>query len=460
MGIFDNAVSVVINNKVVQSIKTLNGGVLYEKGNGTFLTIDVPLNIVYSDAFNISGTLKDSNMNGLSGETVKLKVGNTVVDSTTTTTGGAYSFTQTPVTTGNHSFQVIYEGSSTYNASESTVVNRVVGKETTVLSVTSPVNNYMTYDTSITFAGTLTDDDGTVLTDKTIKIKEGNNTVNTTTTDSNGAFSIGLYSVSVGTHNFSIVYEGDSNYTASSVSRSVIVREHDYAISISADKPILSYSDGETATVTALLTDNSVLVSGETLSYTVKHGATVLDSGSDVTDSNGEISFTYQSAGVGDVTVEVSFGIILQEIYAIEDCWKYDDTTYTGSSSSPVFNLNYSLPSNYVLTYEDYHSASYGFIYLNFGVDDTHRVALGTVEHNYYEMYVQNNQSWSNKTVINAGQSEVTNQWVKHTVTVENGQVTFKNATTSNTSQIDLTLLRNFVARQSTQLRNIKVKAL
>lgn len=347
MGLFDNAVEVVINNKIVQSIKTPRGGTLYEKGNGTVLTIDVPLNIVYSDAFNISGTLKDSNQTGLSGETVKLKVGNTVVDSTTTTTGGAYSFTQTPVATGNHSFQVIYEGSLSYNASQSTVVNRVVNKETTVLSVTSPTDNYMTYDSSITFTGTLTDDDGTVLADKTINIKEGANIVTMTTTDSNGAFSTELYSLSAGTHYFSIVYEGDANYTNSSVNRSVIIREHNYAISISADNPILSYEDGESCTVTAVLTDNSVLVSGETLSYTVKHGSTTLDSGSATTDANGSISFSYTATGVGDVDIEVSFGILLQETFVVEDCLRYDDASTDKTSdysySSTVTSFTHSV---------------------------------------------------------------------------------------------------------------------
>lgn len=354
MGFFDNAVSVVIDNKIVQSIKTTDGGVIYEKGNGTFLTIDVPLNLVYSDAFNITGTLKDSNQNGLSGETVKLKVGSTVVDSTTTTTGGAYSFTQTPVATGNHSFQVVYEGSVTYNASQSSIVNRVVGKETTVLTVTNPSDNYMTYDSNISFTGRLTDDEGNPLSGKTISINDTYVT-HTVTTQSDGSFSTSK-AYGSGTWNFTISFGGDSNYTSSSVNRGIIIREHDYDISISANKSILSYSDEDSCTVTCLLTDNHVAIGGETLSYVIKHGATVLDSGSDTTDANGEISFTYSATGVGDVTVEVDYGILLQETYEVQDCfyWNDNEIQITGTNKHTLYDsdLSVALPTNAEISFD------------------------------------------------------------------------------------------------------------
>lgn len=373
MGFFDNVVSVVIDNKIVQSIKTTDGGVIYENGNGTVLTIDVPLNLVYSDAFNITGTLKDSNQTGLSGETVKLKVGNTVVDSTTTTTGGAYSFTQTPVATGNHSFQVVYEGSVTYNASQSSIVNRVVGKETTVLTVANPTDNYMTYDSNISFTGRLTDDEGNPLSGKTISIN-GAYVTYTVTTQSDGSFSTSK-AYGSGTWNFTISFEGDSNYTSSSVNRSVMIREHDYDISISADKPILSYSDEDSCTVTCLLTDNHVAIEGETLSYTVKHGATVLDSGSDTTDANGEISFTYTATGVGDVTIEVDYSTLLQETFVIQDCWYYSTTVYSTGNTQ----LNVALPSapfslEYIIKQTN---SNYSIPYLDIGDSTNNRMLVG-----------------------------------------------------------------------------------
>lgn len=465
LGLFDNAVEVVINNKVVQSIKTPVGGVLYEQGNGTILTIDVPLNIVYSDAFNISGVLKDYNQTGLVGETVKLKVGNTVVASATTTTNGAYSFTQTPVATGNHSFQVIYEGSLTYNASQSSIVNRVISKETTVLTVTSPTNNYMTYDPSVTFIGTLTDDDGTPLTGKTIKIKKGNSTLAFPTTDSNGAFSQGLYSLSAETHNFTVIYEGDSNYSASSVNRTVIVREHDYAISISADKPILSYADEETVTITALLTDNSVAVTGETLTYTVKHESTTIDTGTATTDSNGRISFEYESSGVGDVDIIIDYGILLQERYEIEDCLKtYIGTFLDHSSGTVTKSLEYTLPQTWSIECDILiKQASSNSLIFRIGETNSKALLVSKVGSNdtQYKVYARN----GNDLITTGSTIPISNNWQSITMSYDGSSFNFNDdITVTNFNGVSLTKLLNVVSwksgTNSGQVRNIKVKAL
>ena len=97
-----------------------------------------------------------------------------------------------------------------------------------------------------------------------------------------------------------------------------------YSLELTGDSIVEKDS---TVTVTGVLINNSMPVEGETLSYEVKHGSTVIDSGSDTTDSNGEISISYTGTGVGDVEVIVSYGSLLQETYAIEDCYFYDTLT-------------------------------------------------------------------------------------------------------------------------------------
>lgn len=83
---------------------------------------------------------------------------------------------------------------------------------------------------------------------------------------------------------------------------------------------------GDTDTITTTLLSDSTPVSGETLSYQVKHGSTVLDSGSGTTDSNGQISINYTGTGIGDIDVIVKLdGSSLQETFTIEDCKFYDD---------------------------------------------------------------------------------------------------------------------------------------
>ena len=342
----------------------------------TEISIDVPLVLVYGDDFNISGYLTTQTRQAIERKTVKLKVGSTVVDYTTTEIDGSYSFTQTPVATGNHSFQVVFDGADEYENSESSIVSRVVGKETTVLTVTSPINNYSTDSSSIQFAGTLTDDDGIVMSGASVKISEGTTGLATLTTDSNGAFGITLNNITIGSHQYTVTYEGDSNYTASTVNRTVTRTGHSYSLEVESDKDILSYADSESTTVTATLRDNQVLVPNQELSYTVKHGATTIDSGSDTTDANGEISFTYTASGIGDVTVEVQFGTSLQETYALEDCHIYitdyntiksswvKDTSVSGrtiykllsnyqSDVELTFKLKNNVPSNFLLGFGD-----------------------------------------------------------------------------------------------------------
>jgi hypothetical protein len=92
------------------------------------------------------------------------------------------------------------------------------------------------------------------------------------------------------------------------------------ALSVTADKSVLSYADGEKAVLTAKLTGESV----EGKSVVFKKGSTVLDTVT--TDSSGEATYEYTSQGVGDVTITVEC-MSLQETYAIEDCLNYDSLT-------------------------------------------------------------------------------------------------------------------------------------
>jgi hypothetical protein len=92
------------------------------------------------------------------------------------------------------------------------------------------------------------------------------------------------------------------------------------ALSVTADKSILSYADSEKAVLTAKLTGETV--EGKTVTF--KQGDTVL--ATETTDSNGEAEYEYTSQGVGDVTITVEC-MNLQETYTIEDCINYDSLT-------------------------------------------------------------------------------------------------------------------------------------
>ena len=176
-------------------------------------------------------------------------------------------------------------------------------------------------DESVTVTGILTVD-GEVYADQSIALYDGSSLIDTVVTDSNGEYTKTVSGLSAGVHSFRTVY---AHVRSSRVL--VTVNAHSYSLSVASTKDILSYADSESATLTATLLDNNVAVAGETLSYVIKHGATIINSGTGTTDSNGEISFNYTATGVGDVTVEVDYGSLLQETFVIQDCDYYADST-------------------------------------------------------------------------------------------------------------------------------------
>ena len=141
-----------------------------------------------------------------------------------------------------------------------------------------------------------------------------------------------------------------TNAESSTVSVTVTEPSHDYSLSVASTKDILSYADSESATLTATLKDNNVAVAGETLSYTIKHGSTTITTGSDTTDSSGQITFNYSATGIGDVTVEVDYSTLLQETYELLDCYCYDGGVTGNKSTAWTASSNISIsPEHYYL---------------------------------------------------------------------------------------------------------------
>ena len=117
-------------------------------------------------------------------------------------------------------------------------------------------------------------------------------------------------------------------------------------LSVVADNPVLSYSDGDSAVLSATVRDQySLPMSNQSVVFKV--GDTVLDTVT--TDGNGKAEYEYTSQGSGDVTFTVECGN-LQETYELEDCKFYD-----ASSSS---NVNkYSVESGTSFSYDSSNSS-------------------------------------------------------------------------------------------------------
>ena len=299
----------------------------------TVLSISSSKSTYYTDeTITITGGLVDDDNNPLSNASVKIYQNNALLGTVTTDSNGGYTKTLTGLNVGAYTFKAMYDGDSTYEASTSSDCSITVQNHT--YSVSLAVDKQIIYtDESIILSGVMLHD-GSAWAGQSVDLYDGANLIDTLTTDSSGNYSKTLTGLTVGTHAFKVV---NSNVESNTVSVTII--EHDYSLAIASTKDILSHADSESATITGTLTDGGVAVAGETLSYAIKHGSTTISTGSDTTDSNGQISVVYASTGVGDVTVEVNYGSSLQETYEIEDCYdsitgQTDELTKFGSSIS------------------------------------------------------------------------------------------------------------------------------
>lgn len=309
----------------------------------TSLDIDVPLSLVYSDAFNITGTLLDIDNIALANKPVKLKVGSTIVDTQTTNSNGVVSFTQTPVTTGTHTFQLVYSGDENYDGIDSTSVTRSVNKETTVLAVTSPTNNSTIYvDEGINVIGTLVTDDYEYIGGGSVVVSENGNTLKTLTTENNGIFAGSLTGLSAGTHSLKFEFVSDTYYTGSSVTRSVIVNNHSYSLSANVDHSAILLNDS--VTISGVLLKDGNGYANQTI--TIYDGAT--SKGTCTTNSNGAYSKTITGLAVGSHSLK-----------AVNTNAESSTITVTVTEPTPVHDYSLSVASTKdILSYADSESAT------------------------------------------------------------------------------------------------------
>lgn len=194
-----------------------------------------------------------------------------------------------------------------------------------------------------------------VLTGATVLFKTNDGAIiGSGVTDINGIASYTHIFEDTGNYNVHAVFEGSNNFDSCN-SQSVTVNVN-YDLNVSVDKEILSSYDNDTATFTGILTDGKGGVADETINYQVLHEDTVLDSGSLVTDENGEITLEYAATGVGDVKVIFSLRSLLQKRYEVQDCryWNPNEVTRTSTNGSTIYdnNMSEALPTNCEISFD------------------------------------------------------------------------------------------------------------
>lgn len=121
---------------------------------------------------------------------------------------------------------------------------------------------------------------------------------------------------------------------------SVIYRIEPVAsVVLSVDKTVLNYADNEYATLTAVVEDaNGNRLPNRPVDFSVVGGDQI--GSTQYTNQYGIATVTYQSKGIGDISIRASVGSILSETYAIEDCHFYNDLTTSASDSKFTIGSN------------------------------------------------------------------------------------------------------------------------
>ena len=197
-----------------------------------------------------------------------------------------------------------------------------------------------------------------VLTGATVKFYNGTTLLGTSITDLNGIATYTYTPSQLGNFTFHTVFEGTENFTnCNSNNVNVTVINPPTSLVLQADKSILSHYDNDNCTLTATLYDNNNIPM-EGLGVVLKTGDIIL--AIVATNSNGVAEYTYNSQGVGDVTITAEC-MNLQETYELHDMYFYRGQEYSltkssGSVLNQAFdsNVTLTLPSNCEISFEIY----------------------------------------------------------------------------------------------------------
>ena len=192
-----------------------------------------------------------------------------------------------------------------------------------------------------------------VLTGATVKFYNGTTLLGTAITDLNGVATYTYTPSQLGNFTFHTVFEGTENFTnCTSNNVNITVINPPTSLVLGADKSILSHYDNDNCTLTATLYDNNNTPM-EGLNVVFKNGDIVLDT--ITTDSRGVATYTYNSQGVGDVTITAECMNLVQT-YSIEDCSYYNtvEKTHTTRNSSTIYDsdMSIALPTNCEISYD------------------------------------------------------------------------------------------------------------
>ena len=417
---------------------------VYARDSSKITWVSPPSNVEYGD-FNASGILADlSTDEGIANANVHLVIGSTIVDTTSTNSNGEFTFLNSPVHAGTHSFKITFDGNYDYNGSESSEVQNVtIDKETTYLNVTSYSATAYS-DGAITIEGELIDNDTVAhaVIGQEINIIDRDNdfVLDTVETDDNGGFVASIDNLSEGTLSLRVDYSGTDDYKSSHQDISVsVVGPY---LTISADKPILSYADGDKATISATLHSSDPV--GKTVSFTM--GGSALGTGD--TDSSGVAvcDSQYSSQGIGDIVCEAEVtvsGQVVSKTFVIRDGIKYIPSELTSAQTLSVPNLPTNFKCVFKVYVENVTMSNQNSAWLDVGSDSNNQVLFGNIgRYGAMGIFVKVSGSY---VASDSTQCLTAQTWTELTYTYNNGVQTISDGTNSVTLTNSQITGRNYV---------------
>jgi len=270
--IADNLESMGVEASSSDGLTTLAGKILDIEPSVSGLDLDTALTlsassstVTVNDSITLTATLTASyddetlvnvDLSGvLQNATIKFYEGSTLKGTATTNSSGVATYTYTPTTGGNKTLKAVFDGTENFQDAESSSVSITVNKIASTISLSASANSIVV-GTTLTLSGVLKDSNNEFITNASVKLYNGNNLLDTVTTDSVGAFSKSVSGLNVGSYSFTAVFEGDSIYTnVTSTAVSVTVNKITSTISLSTSSS--SVIVGNTFTLSGTLSVGS-----------------------------------------------------------------------------------------------------------------------------------------------------------------------------------------------------------
>ncbi len=239
-----------------------------------------------------------------SGDIVTFKDGSTVLGTANLNGLGVATFSpSSTLAFGNHNIIATFAGDANYNTSTSTALSFTVTQAVAAGSVSS-TSNPSPFGRSVTLQATVTDASpgSTGTPTGTVTFFDGSTAISGAIALSAGTASFSTSTLNAGTHNITVSYSGDNNFTSFATSSPILVQTVTQDATSTALTALPSPAGiNQSVTLTATVTDS---VSGVTPagSVTFKNGATTLGTGTLNSSGVATLAVSFSTRGVQSLT--------------------------------------------------------------------------------------------------------------------------------------------------------------